>query len=389
MDFDTLINRANTSSAKYDLLEKRFGRSDVIPMWIADSEFCVPEEIYQDIQARANHKIYGYTTIDEEAKQSIINWQKNRHNVNIDQEEILILNGVVPSLSACVNTYSQYQDNILIQTPIYPPFYSVIKENDRCTLENPLIEKDGHFTIDFQDYEKQIKNTKIFILCNPHNPTGRVYTKDELSQIVSLCKKYNVLIISDEIHADIIYNDKKHLSLYNFDYENIIILNSAGKSFNIAGLTCSYAIFKSKHLKIKLEKYFKKLHLTEVNIFGLTALKSAYTNGNSYIDELIPYLNNNKKLVINELKNTKIKALNNEGTFLMLLDCRDLNLNQKELKEFFINKAKIALNNGLDFGDELKGYMRLNIATSKEVLDKALKSLNKALKKDFLRQFEL
>ena len=378
-----VVNRQGTYTTKYDDAKKKFGTEDLLPLWVADMDLASPLCVQETLAKRASHPLYGYTVYPPAYYDAIQNWMQKRFAWTIKKEWIVPCYGVVPSLNFAITAYTQEGDGILIQTPIYPPFVSSIKHKNRKVLDNTLVYKNGRYHIDFQDFEAKAKEVKLFLLCSPHNPTARAWDKADLEKIIVICLEHDVLIIADEIHADIVY-EKIHHSIGSFEnmMHKCVILNAPSKTFNIAGLNTSYAIIPDIHLRHQYSVEQDKSGITNGNPFGIEALISAYEGGAGWLESLKEHLQNNISYVNGFLKeyNLPIKTIPTEATFLMWLDCSKLGLTQEELKVFFYQKAKLGLNDGLSFGNAGKGFMRLNIGTSKEVLEVAMQRLLQAVK---------
>jgi len=377
------IGRKGTFSTKYDDAIKKFGTSDLLPLWVADMDLASPQCVQDTLKKRAAHPIYGYTVYPDAYYVAIQTWMKTRFNWEIEKEWIVPCYGVVPSLNFAITAYSEEGDAVIIQTPLYPPFKSSIQHKNRKVLDNTLVYKEGQYRIDFDDFEAKARNAKLFLLCSPHNPTSRVWDKKELEQMIEICLKHDVVIISDEIHADLVYQ-KIYFSLGSFEkiMDKCIILNAPSKTFNIAGLTTSFAIIPEIGLRKSFIVEQNKSGITNGNPFGIEALISAYMDGAVWLDTLKEYLVSNIRDVETFLKkhHIPIYVVPTEATFLMWLDCKELHLSHEELLEFFFYRAKLGLNDGKSFSNAGEGFMRLNIGTSKEVLEKALAQLLKAYK---------
>ncbi|MFA9423932.1 MAG: MalY/PatB family protein, partial [Sedimentibacter sp.] len=312
--------------------------------------------------------------------------QKKKNNWEIDKNLVSFSPGVVPSLSVIVKEFTDKTDKVLIQTPVYPEFYDVVEAWDRTIIESQLIEKDGKYLIDFDDFEEKLKQKpKVFILCNPQNPVGRVWSRDELTKITNLCIKYNVMIVSDEIHSDLMLWGNKHIPTASISPEvsnNTITCTSCSKTFNLAGLQASFAIFPNKEIKGKFDRFWRNLEIHRNNCFSLVALEAAYREGEEWLEQLIPYIEDNINFIIDYCKNNipQIKPDKPESTYLVWLDCRDLKMNNDQLKNFMAYKAKIGLNSGSSFCRSLSGFMRLNVACPRSVLETAMKQLEEAVK---------
>jgi hemolysin len=384
-NFDEIIDRKNNHSTKYNELMKKFGTDDVIPLWIADMDFKTAEPIIKAVEKKARHGIFGYVYRPDEYFQSFINWQKKQHNWNVDKELLSFSIGVVPALATLVKQFSEKGDKILIQTPVYSEFYDINHDNGRTVIENKFSEKDGEYFLDLKDLENKLKEQpKLFIFCNPQNPIGHVWTYDELKAIGDLCIKYNVPVVSDEIHADLTLWGNKHIPFASVSEEigkNTITCTSTGKAFNLAGLQCATVVFNNLQEKQKFDKFWKDLEVHRNNPFNLVATIAAYNEGDEYLSQLKKYLEDNIMFVHNYLKDNipKIKSNIPQATYLIWLDCRELGLNQKELEEFMLKKAKLGLNPGRAFQKDLEGFMRLNSACPRAVLKKAMEQLKNAV----------
>lgn len=384
-NFDEIIDRKNNHSTKYNELMKKFGTDDVIPLWIADMDFKTAEPIIKAVEEKARHGIFGYVYRPDEYFQSFINWQKRQHNWNVNKELLSFSIGVVPALATLVKQFSEKGDKILIQTPVYSEFYDINHDNGRTVIENKFSEKDGEYFLDLKDLENKLKEQpKLFIFCNPQNPIGHVWTYDELKAIGDLCIKYNVPVVSDEIHADLTLWGNKHIPFASVSEEigkNTITCTSTGKAFNLAGLQCATVVFNNLQEKQKFDKFWKDLEVHRNNPFNLVATIAAYNEGDEYLSQLKKYLEDNIMFVHNYLKNNipNIKSNIPQATYLIWLDCRELGLNQKELEEFMLKKAKLGLNPGRAFQKDLEGFMRLNSACPRAVLKKAMEQLKNAV----------
>jgi cystathionine beta-lyase len=377
--FDKIIERKNTNSIKYDGYKIYFGVDDAKPLWVADMDFATPKFIQKSFHKKLKQQIYGYEKVGEEFYNGIIYWQK-KNEMNLVKDDIIFSDGVVSSISAAVRAFTKEGDGVLIQTPVYFPFYSCIERNNRELYKNDLRIIGNKYRIDFEDFESKIKKVKLFILCSPHNPLSKIWSKSELKKIVSICKKYNVLIISDEIHSDFCF--KKFTSVYKYD-KDAIILNSPTKTFNLAGIKTSYAISKN-HINLKKLKYELLFsHNNMMNSFSNVAIKSAYSKkGKKWLSKLNKYLISNIKFTTKFFKNNypNIKVKKSEATYLLWLDFKNTGLSHKNIKKKLLYGAKVVLNDGLSFGRSGYGYFRLNIALPKSELKKALKKIVKEFK---------
>lgn len=385
-NFDKVTHRKGTNSIKYDYVSDIFGTDDIIPMWVADMDFEVPPEVSNAIQERARHTIYGYSVKPDRFNESVQSWLKNRHDWEVEADWLSFVPGVVPTLALAVLSLTEPGDQIIIQSPVYFPFYNVIKGNHRKLLNNQLIYKNGSYHIDFDHLESLIDDkTKMLLLCSPHNPVGRVWSKEELLKLGEICLKHNITIVSDEIHQDIVYEPYKHIPTASLSEELAQITITAvapSKTFNLAGLAASVAIIPNKKIKHKFDRILNSLHLNLGNAFGTIALQEAYFNGAEWLDELLGYLKNNYRFIKETIHKEmpRIKVVEPEATFLLWLDFRDYQFSDKELKEFMINKAKIAMNDGPMFGPGGEGFQRMNFGTQRSRIESALANLQKALK---------
>ena len=378
-NFDEVVNRKNTNCAKYDGLKRYFGYEDLNPLWVADMDFKTPSFINDAIIDAAKNSLYGYSIDSDEIYQSIINWQNTQHNWQINKEDIYMINGVVPAYSACIEAFSEEGDEVIVQTPIYPPLFKCVTANDRKVVINELKNDNGYYTMDLEDLESKITSkTKILALCSPHNPVGRVWSKDELEKLANICIKHNITIVSDEIHSDITFKKFTPLASISKEIANqTITLNSAGKTFNIAGLNCAYAISKNKDILNKFKKIAQKREIQSVNFFGYIATKAAYENGVVFVEELKEYLLSNIKFTKEffEKNSLKIDFFPPEATYLLWLDFSKFNLSHDEIKNILLTKSKIALNDGVSFGNNGNKYFRMNLALSQKALEIALNQI--------------
>ncbi len=378
-----IVDRSETYTTKYDDAVLKFGTNDLLPLWVADMDLASPVCIQEALQRRAKHPVYGYTVYPQRYFDAIKFWMSKRFSWNIKQKWIVPCYGVVPSMNFAIEALTQKGDGVIVQTPIYPPFVSSVKHKKRNFLENKLLYKDGKYFIDFKDFEKKAKDAKLFLLCSPHNPTGRVWDKKELRKLIDICLKHDVFIVSDEIHADIVY-EKRHCSVATFKdiKEKCIVLNAPSKTFNIAGLNTSYAIIPSVKLRRKYKLQQDKSGITNGTPFGIEALISAYEDGGFWLDELKLYLAQNRAFVIDFVKKNKLPmdVILSEATFLLWIDCRKMGFSHENLVKFFIKDAKLGLNDGKSFGVNGDRFMRLNIGTSKEILEEAMQRILMAYK---------
>jgi len=383
--FDQEINRLNTHSVKWDGMKKVYGRNELLPMWVADMDFASPREIQREIVQRAEHGVYGYSMAPEELKNNVCQWVSRRYHYSVQRDWLLPSPGVVSAIAFSIQALTEEGDKILIQTPVYTPFYKTIETNGRKVIKNPLRLVDGKYEMDFADFEEKLKQgVKMFILCNPHNPVGRVWRKDELETIGNLCKKYGVYIVSDEIHGDIIHKPNVHVpiaSLHPVFEDRTITLIAPSKTFNIPGLQASIMIIANKEIRKKVQDVQNKISYHGFNLFGSIALNAAYAHGEKWLEELLDYLKGNvayaKDYLAKEIP--EITLIEPEGTYLLWIDCRKLGLSNDELMDRLINKGKLALEPGKKFGDEGEGFVRMNIGCPRSTVKEGLRRLKLAL----------
>jgi len=384
-NFDEIVDRRGTNSVKHDLLKTIFGTEDVIPMWVADMDFKTPDFIIKKIRERAEHEILGYTFRGDSFFNSVINWMKYKHQWDVKKEWISFSPGVVPALTMAVEAFTKPGDKIIVQSPVYFPFYSTIQNTGRQLINNQLKLENGKYYIDFEQLKKQIDTrTKMLLLCSPHNPVGRVWTQEELQQLAQICIEKEILIVADEIHSDIIFNGFKHTPLASISDEiaNITISTYApSKTFNLAGMSSSVLIIPNQKLKTTYENYLGDLHIQMGNIFGGVALEAAYNEGKDWLNEMVNYIERNTELVRQFAKKhaSKMELIEPEATYLLWLDFRKLGLEDETLKQFMIKKAKLGLNHGSMFGAGGEGFQRMNVACPQSIVEKALQQLEVAL----------
>jgi cystathionine beta-lyase len=374
-DFNQVVQRKNTNSYKWDIVA-----DDILPLWVADMDFEVAPEIKQAIIERANHGIFGYTLVPDSYYDSIIQWFKSRHNWSIDRNSIIYTSGVVPAISATIKALAMPGENVLVQTPVYNCFFSSIRNQGCCVVENELIREGETYKINFEDFEKKCadEKTTIFLLCNPHNPTGRVWTKDELEQMNSICLKHGVKVITDEIHCELVmpgYSYTPFASISEECKNNSIILNSPSKAFNIAGLQIANIICENTVWRRRINRAINIFEICDVNPFGIVALQAAYNKGGEWIDELNQYIYENylylKQFILEELPQVEVIKL--EGTYLAWIDIMCFELSSDEAYNELLNDGKVLVNSGTLYGKKSgEGYLRINLACPRETLKKGL-----------------
>lgn len=385
MNFDEETNRYKTNSLKYDFKSDKNKPDDVFPMWVADMDFKCCDEILNDMHKKIDHGIFGYSKNGENYFNAIKNWYNTNFGTELKQEWLITTPGVVFALATAVKILTDENDYVLINNPVYYPFTEVIEDNKRKVISSDLILRDNQYEIDFEDFENKVKqyNIKLFLLCSPHNPVGRVWRKNELDKIVEICKKYNVFIVSDEIHSDFVWSGNHTCLLKYKEYQNNIILCTAPtKTFNLAGLQVSNIFIPNSAIRQKFQLELWNTGYSLINVMGLVACQSAYEKGQDWLNELKVYLLENIKYVDKFLKEKlpKIKLIYPEGTYLLWLDFNELNLSDDKIEKIMLNEAKLWLDNGKMFGETGTGFQRLNIAVSREKLKYALNNLEKAFK---------
>jgi cystathionine beta-lyase len=386
MNFDEVIYRKNTGSIKWDTMEEHGMPSDILPLWVADMDFNAPVGVIKALAERVEHGVFGYTKPMDSYYDAVISWMDRRHDWQIEKDWIMIVPGIVPAIHFAIHTYTKEGEGVLIQRPVYNPFTDAVVNNNRRLINSPLLVKGDRYEIDFDDFEKKIVDNKVklFILCSPHNPVGRVWTREELKTMGDICLKQNVLIIVDEIHHDLVFKGNKHIPFANLGAKysnNCITLTSPSKTFNLAGLHISNIIIENKEILKKLNSYLESIALTASNIFGIVGSEAAYNSGEEWLEELIDYLDGNKKLVQKFMaeKFPMIKVIDSEATYLLWIDFRGLGMEKEELEKFLAEKAKLWLNAGNIYGDEGLGYERINLACPRSTLEKGLQQLEDAL----------
>lgn len=384
-NFDEIIDRRNTGAIKIELCEKIFGTQDVIPLWVADMDFRTPDFIIEAIQERCKHPIFGYSTPCEDYFQSVLNWIESHHSWKVQREWLGFLPGIVPGLAFAVNAFTQVNDEIIIQPPVYPPFINVPNKNNRKVVYNPLKEVDGRFEMDFEDLERKITGrTRLFILCNPHNPGGRTWDVQTMKKLAEICYKHGILVVSDEIHSDMALPGNKHTpfaTVSELAEQNSITYMAPSKTFNMAGLISSSYIIPNKEIRKKFSEFLENSELANGNIFAYIAAKAAYKNGCDWLKEMLAYVQNNIDYVVNFLKENvpQIKPMIPQASFLMWLDCAGLGLDTNQLQDFMVHKAGLGLNKGTTFGPGGEQHLRLNVGCPRSILEEAMNKLKKAI----------
>jgi cystathionine beta-lyase len=376
-NFDKFIDRTRTSCVKYDLRQTIFGKSDVIPMWVADMDFQTPDFIRDAIIQRAGHPVYGYTFRDTDYYQTITEWMQSHHDWLIRKEDIIFCPGVVPALNIAVMAFTKPGDKIIIQPPVYRPFYGAVRDHNRELVYNQLIRKENKYLIDYELLEEQAKDGVMLILCNPHNPVGRCWDQSELKKVAEICLKHHVLVLSDEIHADLVMPGYRHQVFANLSQEAAeitITAHAPSKTFNLAGLATSSVIISNPELRSVFSQFIEKMHLTLGNLFGSVASTAAYSQGEHWRLQLIDYLHSNIDLTEEFIKENipGLKMIRPEATYLIWLDFRRFMLDDESMKNKLIYEAGLGFNPGTEFGPGGEGFMRMNIACPRSILIDAL-----------------
>ncbi|MDR1418725.1 MAG: pyridoxal phosphate-dependent aminotransferase [Endomicrobium sp.] len=390
-NFDEIIKITNTFSQKYDFSKKYGVPEGLFPMWLADMDFKVMPEITEALEKSVKHAIFGYTEVNQEYFKPIQKWFSTNFNFNTKFEWLVNTPGVVFAITMAIRALTKDKDSILIQPPLYAPISKVIVANDRKLITNPLIYKDGNYAIDFKDFEDKIAKNKVkmFILCSPHNPVGRVWKKEELIKIGNICLKHNVIVVADEIHCGFAYKGYKHVVFASLKKEflnNTIMCTSGGKTFNFAGLQLSNIFIANKKLKEKVVLEVEKTGYDGLSILGVVASKAAYAHGDKWLKELKNYIYNNLVFIRNFLKTKipKLKLVEPEGTYLVWIDCKELHISEKKLKNILESKVKLWVAMGSDFGVEGTDFIRIAIATPLINIKTVLNRLFKVLKSENL-----
>lgn len=387
LNFTDIHNRRETRSVKWDMLKDVFQSEEVLPMWVADMDFQTPQPVIDVLVDRAKHGIFGYTILDNNVKSAITNWLERRHDWSIQTDWLSFSPGVVASLHMAIQAFTEPGDKVLIQTPVYTPFYNVIKKHDREIVKNPLVKQDNHYKIDFNDLEEKLKSgVKAFVLCSPHNPVGRVWQKSELEKMAELCLTYNVLLISDEIHGDLTFPGNKHIPIATLSEEinqQTVTFMSPSKTFNLAGLQASYIVTANEKKRTILTEQLESQGHHMLNTMGNIAMEAAYQHGDEWLDELRNVLQSHRDYVENSFKQhaNKLQVIQSEGTYLLWIDCSGLGLDAKALKSFMIEQAGVGLNAGIEYGEEGSQFMRMNIACPRATLEEGVSRIINAVSK--------
>lgn len=382
-NFDEEIDRRGTDSVKYDAVPERWGRNDLLPMWVADMDFRTPPFVVEALRKRLEHEVLGYTFACKGWSESIINWVRQRHGWTVTPEMLTFMPGIVRGLAFALHCFTQPGDKVMVMPPVYHPFFLVTQHNYREVVYCPLDLRDGQYYIDFERFAADVKDCKVLILSNPHNPGGRVWTKEELAKMAEICYESGTLVISDEIHADLTLPPYEHPTfalVSEHARQNSLVFMSPSKAFNMPGLASSYCIIENEALRRKFQAYMEASEFSEGHLFAYLSVEAAYSNGTEWLEQALDYIQGNIDFTDEYLKThiPAIKMIRPQASYLVFLDCRELGLTQKELVNFFVDGARLALNDGTTFGKEGEGFMRLNIACPRRVLKQALDQLKDA-----------
>lgn len=382
-NFDEVIERRGTNSVKVDGMESLFGSNDLLPLWVADMDFRTPACVTDVIRRRCEQGVLGYTQKPQGWYESIIHWLKERHDWEVQKDEITFVGGLVAGLALITKCLTKPGDKILVQSPVYHPF-TIVPENNGCqVVRNSLIYEHGELTIDFETFRESVKGCVFFVLCNPHNPFGRVWTQEELRQMAEICWEEKVLVISDEIHADLTLAPYRHVPFASVSEKarfNSITLMAPSKAFNMAGLSSSYYIISNEELRNRINHFIEGSELNYGHIFAFETTEAAYRQGGEWLDQVLHYIQHNINFVEAQLREfmPRIEMFRPQASFLVFLDCRKLGLSPDELNDLFVRKARLALNAGTMFGKEGAGFMRLNVACPRALLQQAMEQLRGA-----------
>lgn len=389
-NFDKIVERRNTQSSKWDNVGARVGNPDALPMWVADTDFCCPQPVVDAVKARADHMIYGYPYVTPEFRTATVNWVKKRHGWEMNPDWVIFATGIVPVFNTMVQAFTNPGDEVIIQCPVYHPFGFAVVDNDRIISDNSLLYRDGQYSIDFEDLERRASSpkAKLFFLCNPHNPVGRVWTPEELRRIADICVKHHVIMISDEIHSDLILFGHHHTPIASLGEQynmNTVTCYAPSKTFNIAGLRGSGIVVPNPEIRKRLENQFKRNRSIQQNIFAVPAYVAAYEQCEDYLEQLLPYLESNVEYLSEFLRTymPKIKLVRPEATYLMWLDCSETGLSGNSLANFFIHESKVAVSRGDSFGREGAEFVRLNVGCPRATLEKGLQQILEQYRKRF------
>lgn len=376
------IDRKGTNSLKWDKLEERFGSADLLAAWVADMEFKVPEQVVEAIKEKVEYGVFGYTYVPDSYYEAFINWERERHGYEVKQEWMRFSTGVVTALYWFVNAFTKPEDAVIILSPVYYPFSNAVKDTGRTLVNSELVNTDGKYTIDFEDFEKKIadNDVKLFIHCTPHNPVGRVWTAQEAEKLLAICEKYNVLVVSDEIHHDMTFGEHTHIpSAIVADRkfsEQVVTVTAASKTFNLAGLLTSQIIIENEELRKQFDRFVNSVNQTEVNLLGMTASEAAFRHGADWLDGLRAVIKSNERYAVEQFAEHAPKLIVSplEGTYLLWIDLRAY-IQPDQVKEFVQDTCKLAIDYGEWFGEKSKGFIRLNLGTEPRHIKQAVDAI--------------
>ncbi|ADN09686.1 pyridoxal phosphate-dependent aminotransferase [Sulfurimonas autotrophica] len=386
--FTTASEREGTNAEKYTLREELFGTQDVLPVWVADMDIDTPQCVLDAVKKRLQHPVMGYEEVPKSAFMAQIEWMKKEHDIDFNLEDMLYSHSVVASMHTCIEAFTKEGEGVIVQTPVYPPFFHSILKLNRKLVKNSLkLDSEGKYSFDIEDFKAKInENTKLLLLCSPHNPVGRVWRKEELEEILAICLEHNIVVFADEIHSDLVYKPNKHIAFASLSQkakEITVTALGVGKTFNMAGFAMSSVAIQNKELKEQFKKAYDRVHFAQGSSLSHVAFETAYKEGKEWLEALKSHLYNNYLLLEAVAKKYPqfIKITPIEATYLAWIDCRSMGLKDKKLRAFFINEAKLGLNPGISFGREGSGFMRLNFAVSSAKMTEIVQRLESALQR--------
>ena len=383
-DFDMPVDRRGSGCEKWDGVKEVFGREGLLPFWVADMDFRSAPAIIEALREKVDFGVFGYPQMTESARQAVADWQRVRHGWNVDPSEVGFVPGVVTGLVAGIEAFTKPGDGIVIQTPVYPPFFRVVRANGRQIVENPLREEEGRFVMDFAHLRSALTpNVKAILLCSPHNPIARVWSEAELKELAAICIERDIIVLNDEIHQDLAFSGYKHIPLGLAAPElgsRLVTLVAPSKTFNIAGLSASAWIARDGKIAAQMQATLERLHVSTINMMAITGLEAAYTKGAPWLDAVMAYLEKNRDFVESFLREKlpRVRLKHPEGTFIFWLDFRDYGLGNAELQRILVEEAGVALNPGTNFGAQGDGFARLNVGCPKSQLEEGMSRIAKA-----------
>jgi cystathionine beta-lyase len=381
IDFDLEISRIDTHASKYENRLQYLGNNEVLPLTVADMDFAAPPLVVAALMERAAHPVYGYSVYPESLYESLLEWLQKRHKWEVQREWILLTPGVVPALFAAVAAYTNADDGVIIQPPVYQPFFHAAETHQRKLLENPLQLFNARYSIDFEHLEQCASQARLLFLCSPHNPVGRVFSPQELNKVLEIAERHDLIVFSDEIHSDLLFPGFVHTPLGALNTGRVITAVAPSKTFNIPGLNLAALVIPNQTHREAIKAVFDSLHIGSANPFSVAAFEAAYRHGEDWLNQLLVYIKDSKNLVASFLQQQipLIKLIEPEATFLLWLDCRDLRLNDTRLKHFFVEQAKCGIIPGTVFGVVGSGFVRMNIAVPRHILAMALERIKVAV----------